>query len=158
MPRRSWRSCSPYFEDLTPFLADPCWMVVLLAKQAPVGVILRRGPTRWWNVTLWDTKRDEFRIGPVVPRADLPGEVRRLAGWEIVDVFRGKVDDSRRCLRIQGHVGCGSSATVLTAALWPIAGTDGAVACSSTAGLSSSIITHCDITPIILQVRYASWT
>lgn len=38
-------------------------MVVLLAKQAPVGVILRRGPTRWWHVTLWDTKRDRFESG-----------------------------------------------------------------------------------------------
>jgi hypothetical protein len=38
-------------------------MVVLLAKAAPVGVILRRGPTQWWHVTLWDTKRDTFELG-----------------------------------------------------------------------------------------------
>jgi hypothetical protein len=30
-------------EDLTPFFADRCWMFVLLARQASVGVILRRG-------------------------------------------------------------------------------------------------------------------
>jgi hypothetical protein len=108
---------------------------------------------------LYDTKRDEFESGQRFHGRILPGEVRRFAGWEIVDLLRGKVDDSRRRRRIQGPVGCGSSATVLTAlALWPIAGTYGVVACSSTAGLSSSIITHCDITPIILQVRFASWT
>jgi hypothetical protein len=38
-------------------------MHVLLARQAHVGVILRRGPTEWWRVTLWDTKRDTFAGG-----------------------------------------------------------------------------------------------
>jgi len=38
-------------------------MVVLLAKQAPVGIILRRGPTRWWQVTHWSTRRDVFQSG-----------------------------------------------------------------------------------------------
>jgi hypothetical protein len=54
---------SEYFEDLSQFRTDPCWMVTLLAKDAPVGVILRRGPTRWWHVTLRNTKRDEFESG-----------------------------------------------------------------------------------------------
>ena len=38
-------------------------MFVLLAKQASVGVILRRGPSRWWHVTLWDTAQDSFESG-----------------------------------------------------------------------------------------------
>ena len=38
-------------------------MFVLMAKQASVGVILRRGPTRWWHVTLWDTAQDNFDSG-----------------------------------------------------------------------------------------------
>ena len=46
-----------YIDDLTPFFADRCWMFVLLARQASVGVILRRGPTDWWRVTRWDTAR-----------------------------------------------------------------------------------------------------
>lgn len=50
-------------EDLSPFFDDPCWMCVLLARQANVGVILRRGPTQWWRVTLWNTKRDTFEGG-----------------------------------------------------------------------------------------------
>ena len=38
-------------------------MFVLLARQANVGVILRRGPTKWWQVTLWDTRLDQFTRG-----------------------------------------------------------------------------------------------
>jgi len=50
-------------EDLTPLFEDRCWMFVLLARQANVGVILRRGPTDWWHVILWDTERDGFERG-----------------------------------------------------------------------------------------------
>jgi hypothetical protein len=50
-------------EDLTPFLQDRCWMFVHLARRASVGVILRRGPSEWWRLTLWDTKRDGFEGG-----------------------------------------------------------------------------------------------
>ena len=50
-------------EDLTPFFEDRCWMFVHLARQAHVGVILRRGPTEWWRVTLWDTQSDRFEAG-----------------------------------------------------------------------------------------------
>jgi hypothetical protein len=52
-----------YIEDLTPFFGDRCWMFVLLARRASVGVILRRGPTAWWRVTRWDTGRDRFEAG-----------------------------------------------------------------------------------------------
>ena len=34
-----------YVEDLTPFFKDGCWMFVLLAKRASVGVILRASRT-----------------------------------------------------------------------------------------------------------------
>ena len=54
---------SPTIEDLSPFFDDPCWMCVLLARQANIGVILRRGPTQWWRVTLWNTKNDTFEGG-----------------------------------------------------------------------------------------------
>ena len=33
-------------EDLTPFFEDRCWMFVHLARQAHVGVIVRRVRTR----------------------------------------------------------------------------------------------------------------
>jgi hypothetical protein len=52
-----------FLEDLSPFFADPCWMFVLPARVASVAVILRRGPGKWWRVTLWDTRRDRFEPG-----------------------------------------------------------------------------------------------
>ena len=50
-------------DDLTPFFADRCWMFVLLARKAAIGVIIRRGPTESWRVTLWDTRQDRFEGG-----------------------------------------------------------------------------------------------
>jgi hypothetical protein len=50
-------------DDLTPFFADRCWMFVILAREADSAVILRRGPTDWWRLTLWNTKRDTFEHG-----------------------------------------------------------------------------------------------
>jgi|SRR5579871_334470 len=52
-----------WLTDLTPYFADSCWQFVLLARKASVGVIIRRGPTKWWHLTLWDTKRDRFTSG-----------------------------------------------------------------------------------------------
>jgi hypothetical protein len=50
-------------KDLSPFFNDRCWMCLLLARQAHIGVILRRGPTEWWRTSLWNTKRDAFEGG-----------------------------------------------------------------------------------------------
>jgi hypothetical protein len=41
-----------WLTDLTPFAWDRCWQFVLLARQAPVGVVIRRGPSKWWHLTL----------------------------------------------------------------------------------------------------------
>ena len=41
----------------------PCKLAVFVARQAPVGLILRRGPTRWFQLILWDTKKDRFQRG-----------------------------------------------------------------------------------------------
>jgi len=41
----------------------PCRLYALLAREAPVGVILRRGPTRWVQVIRWDTRTDTFTPG-----------------------------------------------------------------------------------------------
>jgi hypothetical protein len=41
----------------------PVRLFVLLARAAPVGVILRRGPTGWVQMILWDTKSDQFTPG-----------------------------------------------------------------------------------------------
>lgn len=41
----------------------PCRLQVLLAREAPVGVIFRRGPSRWVQVIRWQTGKDEFQPG-----------------------------------------------------------------------------------------------
>ena len=40
-----------------------CRLFVIFAQAADVAVILRRGPTGWYHVVRWDTKRDEFLQG-----------------------------------------------------------------------------------------------
>src|SRR4051794_20213611 len=36
---------------------------VLLARAAPVGLILRRGPSKWVQLVKWDTAADRFEPG-----------------------------------------------------------------------------------------------
>jgi hypothetical protein len=43
--------------------AASCRLEILLARSASVGVIFRRGPTRWVQLILWDTKNDKFSPG-----------------------------------------------------------------------------------------------
>jgi hypothetical protein len=35
-------------------LAPACRLYVLVATKAEVALVLRRGPTRWWHLLLWD--------------------------------------------------------------------------------------------------------
>lgn len=41
----------------------PARLFVLLAREAPVGVIVRRGPSDWVQLIHWDTKKDIFTPG-----------------------------------------------------------------------------------------------
>src|SRR5262245_20931756 len=41
----------------------PARLFVLLARNAPVGVILRRGPTQWTQLIKWNTDTDTFEAG-----------------------------------------------------------------------------------------------
>lgn len=41
----------------------PCRIFVVLARDAPVGVILRRGPSKWFQIIKWDTRLDTFEDG-----------------------------------------------------------------------------------------------
>lgn len=38
-------------------------LAVLLARDRPVGAILRRGPSRWACVLRWDVEHDDFELG-----------------------------------------------------------------------------------------------
>lgn len=48
---------------MTPKTPVPARLFVLLARNAPVGVILRRGPSDWVQLIHWDTQRDIFKPG-----------------------------------------------------------------------------------------------
>lgn len=40
-----------------------CRLIVLLARRAHVGVILRRGPATWTQIVKWNTRSDHFESG-----------------------------------------------------------------------------------------------
>jgi hypothetical protein len=41
----------------------PCRLFVYLARQTPVALVLRRGPSEWVRLSLWRTDRDTFEHG-----------------------------------------------------------------------------------------------
>ena len=45
----------------TPTLA--CRLFFILAREAPVGVIFRRGPSKWTQIIKWNTNSDTFEFG-----------------------------------------------------------------------------------------------
>jgi hypothetical protein len=38
-------------------------LFIILATDAPIAVIIRRGPSRWHHIIEWDTRRDRFTHG-----------------------------------------------------------------------------------------------
>lgn len=60
---------------------------VLLAREAPVGVVIRRGPSEWARVSLWHTDTDAFEHGAwfhgrlYERRCDLSPDGRLLAAF-----------------------------------------------------------------------------
>jgi hypothetical protein len=43
--------------------ASPCRLFVYLAREAPLGVVLRRGPSAWAQLSVWHTDTDTFTHG-----------------------------------------------------------------------------------------------
>src|SRR5687767_8832105 len=41
----------------------PCRLFVILAREVPVGVVLRRGPSAWARLSVWRTDADTFEHG-----------------------------------------------------------------------------------------------
>ena len=41
----------------------PCRLFVYLAREAPIGVVLRRGPSAWARLSVWHTNTDSFEHG-----------------------------------------------------------------------------------------------
>ena len=48
---------------LTGTPGGPARLFVILARSAPVGVIFRRGPSKWVRLVTWDTEHDRFERG-----------------------------------------------------------------------------------------------
>ena len=46
-----------------PTLRPPCCLYAILAREAPVGVIFRREPSRRVQIIHWDTATDTFTPG-----------------------------------------------------------------------------------------------
>jgi hypothetical protein len=43
--------------------STPCRLMVYLARDVPMGVVLRRGPSAWSRLSLWHTDTDTFEHG-----------------------------------------------------------------------------------------------
>lgn len=65
-------------------------MFVLLAAEAETAVILRRGPTKWWHVTLWDTRRDRFQSGQWFRGQIYPSKCDLSPNGKLLIYFAGK--------------------------------------------------------------------
>jgi hypothetical protein len=40
-----------------------CRLHVLLAKNADIGIVFRRGPAAWWHIQKWDLAEFTFESG-----------------------------------------------------------------------------------------------
>jgi hypothetical protein len=113
-------------EDLTPFFQDPCWMFVHFARQANIGIILTRGPTEWWHVTLWNTRRDVFESGQSFRGSIYPAKCDVSPNGKLFIYFAGKFNRRQTTKSYRDTWTAVSRPPYLTAlALWPMGGTWG---------------------------------
>jgi hypothetical protein len=113
-----------YIEDLSPFFDDPCWMCVLLARRANIGVILRRGPSSWWRVTLWDTGKDTFEGGQWFRGRLYPERCDVSPNGKLIIYFAGQFRPQNEDRGYRTTWTAVSRPPFLTAlTLWPIGGT-----------------------------------
>jgi len=65
----------------------PCRLFVYLARSAPIGVVLRRGPTDWARLSLWRTDTDVVEHGQWIKgrvyerRSDVSADGRLFAAF-----------------------------------------------------------------------------
>lgn len=71
-------------------MAAGCWTYALFARQAPVAVILRRGPSAWWRLTRWDTKNDVFEPGQWFRGSVYPAKCDLSPNGNLFSYFAGK--------------------------------------------------------------------
>ena len=103
-------------EDISPFLAEKCTLFILLARAARIGVILRRGPTKWWRVSLWNTKTDQIEGGQWFHGGLYPQDCDLSPNGQLLLYFAGKFN-LRDCSATYSAVSQPPYLTALT--LWP---------------------------------------
>jgi len=112
--------------DLSPHLQDHCWMFVLPATNADVAVILRRGPSDWWRLTLWDTSLDRFDPGQWFHGRVYPGKCDVSPDGKLFVYFCGQFKPRNNAHGYRGTWTAVSRPPYFTAlALWPIGDTWG---------------------------------
>jgi hypothetical protein len=115
-----------HIKDPTPFFADACSLVVLLAREASIGVVLRRGPTKSWRVTLWETASDSFTPGQWFHGQMYPGKCDLSPDGKLFVYFAGKFRARDENKGYGGTWTAVSRPPYLTAlALWPMGDTWG---------------------------------
>ena len=115
-----------WLTDLAPFFTDRCWQFVLLARNAPVGVLMRRGPSKWWHLTLWDTRQDRFTSGQWFRGSMYPRKCDLAPDGQLFSYFGGKFRSSERQRGYDFTWVAVSRPPYFTAlALWPVGDTWG---------------------------------
>jgi hypothetical protein len=113
-------------EDLTPFFEDRCRMFVLMAEEANVAAILRRGPTNWWRLSLWDTRRDLLDNGQWFHGRIYPDKCDLSPDGKLFVYFAGQFTPRNDAGGYSSTWTAVSRPPYLTAlALWPFGGTYG---------------------------------
>jgi hypothetical protein len=115
-----------WLTDLKSFFVDRCWQFVLMARKAPVGVIIRRGPSKWWHLTLWDTERDRFTSGQWFRGHVYPRKCDLSPDGQLFSYFAGKFSGTAREGGYDDTWVAVSRPPYFTAlALWPVGDTWG---------------------------------
>ncbi|MFZ1917688.1 MAG: hypothetical protein WAU58_08960 [Terriglobales bacterium] len=71
-------------------------MQVLLARSAPIGIVFRRGPTRWVQAIKWNTKNDDFESGQWLHGRVYVGRSDLSPDGSLLIYFAGKFKKSER--------------------------------------------------------------
>lgn len=99
---------------------------MLLARKAPVAVVMRRGPTKWWHLTLWNTDRDHFTSGQWFRGSLYPAKCDLSPDGQLFSYFAGKYSARARDRGYDDTWIAVSRPPYFTAlALWPVGDTFG---------------------------------
>ena len=107
-------------ETTTTQAAPPARLHAVLARAAPVGVVLRRGPSRWVQCIRWDTRKDTFAPGQWFHGRIYEDRCELSPDGELLVYFAGKQTARSRQGGYDGTWTAVSKPPYLTAlALWP---------------------------------------